>query len=261
MSRKTKYNIGLGLDAGRQRRGNPNQDAVGMVLPGFLNPRPPLYVLADGMGGHKGGALASQTVVEVVSKRYLAHKEIDPPKVVPILIKEAHQAIKKIAGESPELAKMGSTIAMGIVKGGKFFYGNVGDSRIYLINSSEVKQLSVDHSFVADQVKRRVITPAEAMTHPHRNRLTQSISAGRDELEPYLDSCELTPDDILVFCSDGLWGTITEAQIQSVVLELQPQKAADKLVDMANASLGPDNISVIVIRDKGFSHSVHENDL
>jgi protein phosphatase len=217
-------------------------------------------VLADGMGGYRGGELASQAIVKVTGKHYRRFKSIDPNEVIPSLIKEAHEAVKKLAQESTASSKMGSTIAIGIVKEGRIWYGNVGDSRIYLINSKGVRQLSDDHSFVAEQVKSGIIPPSEALTHPQRNRLTQSISAARENVDPYLGNCDFNRGDILVFCSDGLWGTVTEAQIQSVVLEMEPQKAVNKLIDMANANLGPDNISVIIIREKGFTYRFREED-
>jgi protein phosphatase len=260
VSRKLNYNVGWGLDTGRKRRESPNQDSVGVFLPGFFSRKPPLFVLADGMGGYRGGELASQTIVKVVGKHYRRFKSIDPNEVIPNLIKKAHDVVKELAKGTTENSKMGSTIAIGIVKDGRIWYGNVGDSRIYLINSDGVNQLSDDHSFVSEQVRSGIISPSEALTHPQRNRLTQSISAAREYVDPCLGSCNFTRVDILVFCSDGLWGTVTEAQIQSVVLEMEPQKAADKLIDMANANLGPDNISVIIIREKGFMYKFLEDE-
>jgi len=112
----------------------------------------------------------------------------------------------------------------------------------------------MDHSVVADQVRNGLITEEQARTHPLRNRLTQSISAGRESVEQHLGVCDLELNDAIVFCSDGLWGTVSESQIQAVTLELPPQKAADKLIALANTNLGPDNISVIIVRDKRYSY-------
>jgi protein phosphatase len=125
---------------------------------------------------------------------------------------------------------------------------NVGDSRAYVVNQQEIRQVSWDHSFVGEQVRQGIITAEEAQVHPRRNIITMSLSAQRAEVNPFSARIELKTEDIVVLCSDGLWGPVPEDQIQAVVLELTPQKAANRLVEMANNNQGPDNISVIVAR-------------
>jgi len=141
---------------------------------------------------------------------------------------------------------MGCTIVAAIPTVNVIHLANVGDSRAYLVNVSAIKQINYDHSLVAEQVRLGLITELEARTHPKKNVLTLSLSARRDTVQPYFSEIPWQEDDVLLLCSDGLWGPVTEAQIQAVLLELDPQQAAEKLVKLANISGGPDNISVII---------------
>jgi protein phosphatase len=145
---------------------------------------------------------------------------------------------------------MGSTVVSVVLDNKMMFLANVGDSRAYVLNGEEIRQVSWDHSFVGELVRQNLITPAESLNHPKRNVLTMSISAQRSDLNIYTMQVELTEQDVVVLCSDGLWGPVSEMQIQAVALELPPQKAADKLIELANRNQGPDNISVIIARHK-----------
>jgi protein phosphatase len=160
----------------------------------------------------------------------------------------AHESLIIKAKSDPDLAKMGSTVVAVVVQDNKLCLANVGDSRAYVMNENQIKQISWDHSLVGEMVRSGMITATEAHTHPKRNILTNSISAHREKFNIYTTSYELAADDILVLCSDGLWGPVSEAQIQAVVVELPPQRAADKLITLANRNQGPDNISVIVAK-------------
>jgi serine/threonine protein phosphatase PrpC len=125
---------------------------------------------------------------------------------------------------------------------------NIGDSRAYIIRSRKTLQISQDQSWAAAQVRAGVLTEQEARAHPNRNRLTMAITAKRSEIKSYATRLELEPQDIVLLCSDGLWGVVPETLIQAAAIELPPQAAADKLVALANQSKGPDNISVIIAR-------------
>lgn len=241
--------LGSALDLGRKRAGKENQDSIGIVKPGLFNWRPPLLIVADGMGGYQGGALASRLVVQHLSAGYLK----TPPTTSPLQalqfgITNAHHALRAEASRDLRLAQMGSTVVAVVIKGENVFLANVGDSRAYIINQNEVKQISYDHSLVGEQLRLGLITEAEVRTHPRRNVLTMSISAQREQVEIFTATFTWKPKDILVLCSDGLWGPVVEPQIQAVVTELPPRLAAQKLVELANSNQGPDNISVIVAR-------------
>lgn len=240
--------IGQAIDRGIKRKNEPNQDAIGSCLPGLLNKRPPLLVLADGMGGHQEGSRASRMVLDEFIRYYRTSKGKDYPANLSQALEKAHQKLQQYSTKHKDIHKMGTTLVAAVFAKDKAHLINVGDSRAYLINQKEIRQLSYDHSFVGEQVRRGILTPLEAHKHPKRNILTQSVSSDRSKLEPYQTSISLGEGDIILLCSDGLWGTVSESQMQDVVLELSPQKAAEKLVAMANQNQGPDNISVMLVR-------------
>lgn len=247
--------IGVATDPGRKRRDEPNQDAL-LVLPVEAE-RPPLLIVADGMGGYKGGAEASRLIVAQAAAHY---RQADFPVDLPNLLREclfaAHQALIERAAADPELASMGTTAALAVIDGEKVYAANVGDSRIYLLRGREITQLSYDHSVVADQVRAGALTPLQARRSPKRNRLTQSISPKRKEITPYVTEAAFGEGDVLLLCSDGLWGVVSESVIQVVALELPPQQAAEKLVALTLASGAPDNVTVVIARRAGASHFV-----
>ena len=241
--------IGKACDPGIKRREKPNQDAIGLVLPGFLFKKPPLLIVADGMGGFQEGAKAAQFALEELSKAYRnARQKTGHIAVLRKGVDQAHQKIRAYVKKHKDLVSMGTTIAAAIVDKTQVHLINVGDSRIYLINEKEIRQVNYDHSLVAEQVRQGIIKPEEAHKHPRRNVLMLSISSKHEKIEPFTACVDLKEGDYLLLCSDGLWGTVSDSQIQDVVLELPPQEAADKLVQMANMNQGPDNISVIVVK-------------
>ncbi len=144
------------------------------------------------------------------------------------------------------LSKMGSTVVVAIWEDSRLYVANVGDSRAYCINSNEIQLLSQDQSFVSDLLRQGLLTPEEAKNHPKRNILPMLISPLWEEITINTAVYEIGPEELILLCSDGLWNTVTENQIQSVVTNLPPNQAVKKLVEMANMNQGPDNISVIV---------------
>jgi PPM family protein phosphatase len=245
------YEIGKATNVGIKRKDHPNQDSIGVVLPDLFNWKPPLLIVADGMGGYEGGAIASQIVVETFIREYKRAKtQQDYRELLRNIILISHNAIKNRIENFPEIAKMGSTVVSAILDNNILYIGNVGDSRAYVINQSDIKKASWDHSFVGELVRQGAITPDQALEHPKRNILTMSITAQRPEIDPYVNKFELRDSDAVLLCSDGLWGSVGEEQIRLTVLENRPQAAADLLVDLANKNLGPDNISVIIARKK-----------
>ncbi len=247
---QVQFEIGFATDAGRKRSGEPNQDALEAILP---EPRgrwhPPLLIVADGLGKHMGGALASKLVVQAFKREFVnaAH----PTDYLPLLercAQKAHQAVRMQGAKDEKLANMGSTVVAATLFRGMLYVLNVGDSRAYVLRGEKMIQVSQDQSWVAMQVKAGILTEQEARTHPSRNRLNMAITARRTEIKPYLAKEKLARDDIVVLCSDGLWGVIPETLIWAAASELPPKVAVKKLVSLANRSQGPDNISVIVAR-------------
>lgn len=241
--------VGKACHVGIQRQGNPNQDAVAVIQPGLFSRRPPLLVVADGLGGYQGGQVASSLVVAALEQVYRA-SNADPDLLLNTGIRQAHQQIIQAASRDAELAKMGSTVAAVIPEENHLHLANVGDSRVYLVSPRAIRQVSWDHSVVGDLVRKNLITPEQARFHPQRNQLTMSLSAQRPTCEIYQKDIDTSPEEVILLCSDGLWGVVPEDQIQEVILALAPQPAADRLVWLANANRGPDNISVIIARQK-----------
>ena len=245
------YEIGKATNVGIKRKDHPNQDSIGVVLPDLFNWKPPLLIVADGMGGYEGGAIASQIVVETLVREYKhAKPKEDYLELLRSFILISHKAIKDRTVNDLEIAKMGSTVVSAVLDKNTLYIGNVGDSRAYIINQGEIRQVSWDHSFVGELVRQGAITADQAHEHPKRNILTMSITAQRSEIEPYVYKFELNDSDAVLLCSDGLWGPVTEEQIHTIVMGNRPQKAADLLVEMANNNSGPDNVSVIIARKK-----------
>lgn len=251
-SRFPAYDIGVGLDVGKKRAGGQNQDCIGLYPMHAVGKNKSLLVVADGMGGYQGGATASQIVVEQMiahfrKPRLFRKQNVDLLKSG---IDAAHQKIKKVSAINKDLASMGSTVVAVILERQRLTLGNVGDSRAYIVNENEIRQISFDHSFVAEQFRLGVIQEGEMKNHPKRNVLSMSLSAKREDIDPYFTVVELGSFDHVILCSDGLWGVVSASQIQQIVLELPAQTAAEKLVGLANQRQGPDNISVIVARRK-----------
>lgn len=243
-----EWQLGGQTDPGLKRKDAPNQDAI-LLLPGNEG-RAPLLLVADGMGGHQGGETASRIVIETVRDCYLHARSpvANYGEVLADCLLAAHRAMRAWANQKPELADMGSTAVLAALDGDTLHIANIGDSRAYLLRGREMRQVSFDHSEVADLVRARQITPLQALQHPRRNRLTQSITSRRTTISPFVGQARLEPDDTILLCSDGLWGVVAEAVVQAVALEFSPAEAAAKLVALALARQAPDNISIILAR-------------
>jgi protein phosphatase len=248
-----EFEFGVVTDPGRKRRAEPNQDSLLIVPADPGTNRTPLLIVADGMGGYKGGAVASQIVIETISKYFQgASPDQDIPTTLAESIRRAHEAIRARAAREADLASMGSTVVLALATAEKVFCANVGDSRAYLANAHQLRQISQDQSVVAEQVRAGLLTALQALRHPKRNRLTQSLNARRADIHPYLNQSEWGKEDVLLLCTDGLWGVVSEPILRAVAWELPPQQAAEKLVELSKASGAPDNVSVIIARRSGW---------
>ena len=247
---KVLYEFGQACDVGRKRRGEPNQDVVELIVSDPSNDfMPPCLVVADGLGGHLGGSTASRLVARIFREEF--QRSPHPTNYLQLLelcAGQAHQAVRELASQDVNLSNMGSTVVAVVLEEEKIILLNVGDSRAYILREEHIIQISQDQSWVAAQVRNGLLTGEEAVLHPQRSRLDMAISAKRKEIVPYCTENKLEPNDIVVLCSDGLWGVIPESLIWATASELPPQEAADKLVTLANNSQGPDNISVIIAR-------------
>ncbi len=241
-------------DVGRVRTNN--EDCFRIVSP--LN----LFVLADGMGGEAHGEIASALAVETVVKHCL-DAEVNPAarvlgatkpnwsantKRLSTAVHLANKNIFKSAEEHPEQHGMGATLTAAWIDGTKLSIAHVGDSRAYLLRGGDLLQLTRDHSLVAEQVRRGMLTIAEAEESEMQSVLLRALGAQR-EIEVDAEEHTLFPRDVLLLCSDGLTRVVTEPEIAGVLqAETDPVRGAEELVALANERGGPDNITVVVVR-------------
>jgi len=220
-----------------------------------------LFVLADGMGGEAHGEIASSLAVETVVKHCLEGSENPAaplvgeakPGLTPRtrrVLSAIHLANAKVfqsAENHPEQQGMGATLTVAWIADSLLSIGHVGDSRVYLLRSGALQQLTSDHSLVAEQVRRGILTASEAEQSNLQSVLLRALGT-QPEVEVDSEEVALFPRDVLLLCSDGLTRMVTEPEIAGALQsEPQPQRAAEKLVSLANESGGLDNVSVIVV--------------
>ena len=205
-------------------------------------------IVADGMGGHNGGEVASGIVIET-AKALLSEKCcLDQDDIRRLLIR-ANQSVLDRAERDRELKGMGSTATLVSICGMHAIIGHVGDSRAYLFRDKKLSQLTKDHSYVQMLLESGYITQQEALVHPHRNIITRAIGT-EPNLEPDVWTYELQAGDVLLLCSDGLSSAISDDKIAEILRSGIPE-AADKLIEASLAAGGPDNISVVIVQTGG----------
>jgi serine/threonine protein phosphatase PrpC len=252
--------IGIGQSVGNQRE--TNEDSLFTLTTNLIsNGRTinfGLYIIADGMGGHENGELASSIAVENLSAHVINafflpslsspdHRmDISLHEVMRDGVMVAHQAIKQTALGS------GTTLTAALIVGDQVTIAHVGDSRAYAIDrEGKMELLTHDHSLVKRLEEIGQITPQEALVHPKRNLLYRALGQG-DLSEPDISSFTTHPGLKLMLCTDGLWGVLTEEHLlQIIAASSEPQIVSRLLVDSANAAGGPDNISVIMVQFPG----------
>jgi PPM family protein phosphatase len=205
-----------------------------------------LFGVADGMGGHRGGGVASKLAVDTIHSYIKSHKHEDPEKIIERAIQEASKTIYESSVGKNELAGMGTTATFAWIKGQSIFIAHVGDSRAYLLRGNKIWQLTEDHSLVHEQVKAGVLPESAEKEHLYRNVLTRSVG-----FEPFVKvdiyQKELEVGDKFLICSDGLIGMLEAGEISNIVNKKPMNEALKKLVETANARGGEDNITTILI--------------
>jgi len=223
----------------------------------LMMPRNGLWIVADGMGGHAGGQVASKLTVEATGVslvRALAEAEqqsaanggrINPAQLLTEAVKHACANVFDTARERPELTGMGSTVTTMFVYGSIAWIGHVGDSRAYLVREGEIHQVTEDHSLVQEQVTAGLITPEQARVSVMRNIITRSIGFERD-VNVDTGAVPLQRGDQFVLCSDGLTGHVEDYEILDLLLRNDRRRVPRILIDLANARGGDDNCTVVV---------------
>ncbi|GAB4478154.1 MAG: protein phosphatase 2C domain-containing protein [Anaerolineae bacterium] len=257
ISKKPRITYGSATDVGRVR--SNNQDACLTLLATadmVGNPAPiGLFIVADGMGGHHDGELASavtvQTVVQhVIDDIILPHLEgreqTSEQKTIPEALFDAMNAANQVV--QMKVPSGGTTATCAVLRGNLAFIAHVGDSRAYLLTEDNFELITRDHSLVRRLQELGQLTEAEAEVHPHRNVLYRAIGQG-DSLEVDATTRRLPPSSRLLLCSDGLWGMVSEETIVRTLTEVaDPQRACELLVEAANQNGGADNITAVLIQ-------------
>lgn len=208
-----------------------------------------LALVADGMGGYEGGQEASRVAAETIESVYSSSPNGDPRTLLLQGFQEAHNRIRRQAEEEPQLHGMGTTCTAIVLLEAGLLYAHVGDSRLYLVRGPKIYRLTRDHSYVGRLLEQGIIGPEEAGTHPQRHILTAALGAGLDVTpEAPEHPIALETGDVLVLCSDGLWGPVTETEIHDAVANHTPDEACKELVAQARKRGGPDNITLQVLR-------------
>lgn len=239
--------IGSISDVGKIRENN--QDAFYASQDGAF----PLYMVADGMGGHKAGEVASTMARNIIENNFSEAKDelLNVDMIIHLIKSSIEEANIKIYLKSLEDEKykgMGTTITLAYIFKDKICIGHVGDSRAYLISKGDIFQITEDHSFVNELLKTGSITKEEAKTHPKRNMITRAVGSS-SIIEMDLIIKEYDKSDILLLCSDGLSNMLKEFEIKDVFIgENDIQKACETLVAMANNKGGFDNITIVAIK-------------
>jgi serine/threonine protein phosphatase PrpC len=208
-----------------------------------------LAVVADGMGGYEGGQEASQLAVDALLKTYRESDGSHPQQALIEGLQAAHEEIRQYGFSHPELRGMGTTCtAIAIVNDG-LYYVHVGDTRLYLIRDGQITQVTRDHSYVGRLVEAGMISREEAETHPQRNILTAAVGTNPELLMDSPGRPEpLHPKDVLLLCSDGLWGVVHDQEILAAVEKHNAEQAGRELIELARTRGGPDNITVSILR-------------
>lgn len=237
-----------------KKRGN-NEDSYGIVpLEDGYN----IFIVADGMGGHNSGEIASRMAVDHISEAVVNSPELvipdhpgEPEEMIDKIagmIKNANRAIFQRPLEDSGYTGMGTTVVVAVVKDDRLHLGHVGDSRAYLIHQDTILQLTADHSYVEELVRNGTLRKEEAKFHPQRNLITRALGTARS-IQVDVATHELAPGDFLLLCTDGLTNMLEDEEIKNIIIEAgNPEVACRKLVEEANGRGGDDNITVITVR-------------
>lgn len=239
-----KFDVWGQTDVGLKRQSNQDSILVDRELK--------LFIVADGMGGHEGGDIASdlavRTTQEIVGSYNVTGKPISPEELIRKCFKESSARIfHKGHVESPELMGMGTTMVLGVIKGDELIIGNVGDSRAYLFSEKKLWLLTEDHSYVNEQLKAGLLDEANMSEVVGKNVITRSVGFEKD-VDVDIYRRKMSKGELYLFCSDGLSGMIENHEIAKIIQSNPPAKVVSHCINSAKKAGGDDNISVIMIK-------------
>lgn len=209
-----------------------------------------IFIVADGMGGHAAGEVASEMTVQIISRELHDLKDAGSPAEQRISdsIRLANRAVYERTMQESDKQGMGTTASVLLVSGSRYIIGQVGDSRIYLLRDGALRQLTKDHSYVQEQVDAGLLTPEQARYHPYSNVITRCVGAS-DAVDPDTYSGDLRPGDTFLVASDGLTGMVDDRRLQQLLLSrASAGRVVDALIAEANYRGGLDNITAIVVQ-------------
>ena len=208
---------------------------------------PNLFIVADGMGGHNAGDYASKVTVETIVEKVSNSSETECTCILEEAIQAANKLIRVKACESADLEGMGTTVVAATCRGDRLFVANVGDSRLYVTSGGEIRQITRDHSWVEEMVRRGGLGREEAKVHPGRNIITRAIG-GDDNVKVDYFMVQLKEGDLVLMCTDGLTNMLEDGEICEILKGTRDiARKAQELVEAANDRGGRDNISVLLI--------------
>ncbi|MBQ9935051.1 MAG: Stp1/IreP family PP2C-type Ser/Thr phosphatase [Lachnospiraceae bacterium] len=230
-------------DTGSKRKNNQDSIFFSDEPVGSL---PNLYIVADGMGGHRAGDKASRMAIDITVEFIKKSTIENPIAILKRAMIYANNEIYKSANKDPDLVGMGTTMVAAVALDGKLYVANVGDSRLYVVGN-DIRQITMDHSLVEEMIRSGELERKKGRNHPEKNIITKAMGS-RDEVVPDFFEIDMEPDDKYVLCSDGLSNMVEDDEIRDIVMDYHDIKdAARALVDRANYYGGSDNISVVIV--------------
>lgn len=231
-------------DKGKRRQ--LNQDVVySSELP--VGNLPNLFIIADGMGGHKAGDFASRFAVDTICREVEHSSGRSPEEILQSAINVANTGIFELSNENRDLEGMGTTVVAAVVYGDCLKVGNVGDSRLYIVNGKNIRQITTDHSLVEEMIRMGGLDRESARTHPNKNIITRAVGVTSAVAADFYE-VRLQEGDIILLCSDGLSNMLEDEEIRMIVnAQRDIMEKAEALVRAANQNGGRDNISLILI--------------
>jgi PPM family protein phosphatase len=210
-----------------------------------------LFIVADGMGGHAAGEVASEMAVQIVERELQGVKSLDDrsvPETVAEALRKANRNIHDRTITEVDKQGMGTTASVLLISAMRYLIGQVGDSRVYLLRDGALHQLTKDHSYVQEQVDAGFLTPEQARYHPYSNVITRCVGAS-PEVEPDIYAGETKIGDLFLVASDGLTGMVDDRRLQMLLMSrAEPERKVHALISEANGRGGLDNITAIVVQ-------------
>lgn len=208
---------------------------------------PNLYIVADGMGGHKAGDYASSYAVFRFVEFVKRCEDTNPITVMKKGIQTVNEGIRTASQEREELSGMGTTFVCAVIVENRLFVSNIGDSRLYILDKDNIRQITLDHSLVEELIRTGQLNPLKVRNHPEKNIITRALGVNEEAVPDFFE-LELHMDERILMCSDGLSNMVEDDELLNIIMEAEKPKAAvERLIDRANYYGGKDNIAALVV--------------